>query len=228
MATYVMDKAYEVEASGGVGAGVAVKNGSFAGGCDLPSGANDGPVLGVTVHSAAQGRSVSVRKLGIASIVAASAVSAGEKVCVADALGRIKAAGRASAVSGVVGSNNAIRWTAKETGSNGNGIGVDIVVAGTDTSLSVSVSGNTVTINSATDGSGAAITTATQAIAAVAANAAASKLVSGADESTSNGSGAVADETVTLSGGESGDRAFGIAEETAVSQGDIIDVFLTL
>ena len=94
--------------------------------------------------------------------------------------------------------------------------------------VSIAVEGNTVTINSATDGGGSATTTAAQAISAVSSDANASQLISGANKGTSDGSGVVADETATLSGGELGDFSFGIAEEAASSAGDIIDVFLTI
>jgi len=228
MPSYVLDKAYRVAATAGVSACLAVVKGSNDGECDLPSGANARAVLGATVHSAEKDQSVAVRKLGIASLVAAGAIPSGDEVCVADAQGRIKAAARAAADTGVVGNNNAITWTAKKAGSCGNNIIVDIVVSGNSTPLSISVSGNKITINSATDSGGNATTTATQAIAAVAANANASKLVSGANKGASNGSGPVADETATLSGGELGDHAFGIAEESASAQGDVIDVFLKL
>lgn len=228
MASYVLDKAYKVAATDGVGAHLLVAPGSTAGECDLPAGANDGPILGATVHSAQKDQSVAVRKLGIASITAAGTINVGDQVCAADDQGRIKSAAKASADTGVEGNNNAVTWTARKPGSQGNNIQVDVVVSGTGTSLSIAVSGNKVTINSATDGGGSATTTAAQAISAVADDANASQLIEGADKGSSDGSGAVADETVTLSGGELGDRAFGIAEQAASAQGDIIDVFLTI
>jgi len=228
MASYVLDKAYRVAASGGVGSNLAVVQGASEGECDLPSGANEASVLGATVHSAEKDQNVAVRKLGIASLTAAGAVNAGEKVCIADSQGRIKAAGHASADTGVEGNDNAIAWTAINPGSGGNAVVVDIVVQGNNTSLSIETSGNKVTINSATDGGGSATTTAAQAISAAASDTAASKLVSGTNKGTSDGSGVVADETAQISGGEEGDNAFGIAEETATAQGDIIDVFLTI
>jgi len=228
MAMYVLDKAYKVATSGGVGANRVVVQGAADGECDLPASANVFGVLGVTVHSANLGQSVAVRKLGIASIVAAGAIAAGSEVCAADTQGRIKSAAKASVVTGVVGNNNAIRWTALKAGSGGNNIIVDIVVSGNNTPFSVAVSGNKVTINSATDGSGNATTTAAQAKAGVAADANASKLIAGANEGASSGSGVVADETLTLSGGELGNGILGISEQSASAANDIIDVFLTL
>jgi len=228
MASYVLDKAYKATGINGVNANCVVVQAAVSGECDLPQGANQGQILGVTVHSAEKDQGVAVRKLGIASVTCAGAISAGDAVCAADNQGRIKSAGKATEDTGVEGNNNAITWNAKKPGSNGNTIVVDIVVSGTDTSLSIEVSGNTVTINSATNGGGSATTTAAQAIAAVAADANASLIVSGANKGASNGSGVVADETVTLCGGELGDHAFGFAEESATSAGDIIDVFLSI
>ncbi len=228
MPNYLFDKAYKIETEAGISANVVVVAGDEEGGCKLPSGANAGKILGVSNYSGDKDHYISVRKAGIASVRAASAVAAGDPVCVADSAGRIKKAANASGVTGVVGNNNAIRWTAKACGISGNTITVDIVAAGNNTALSVSVSGNTITINSATDGEGAAVTTATQAIAAVAANTYAAKLVEGENESTSAGSGAVADENLILSGGELGSNILGYAEEEANDEGDIIDVFLFL
>lgn len=227
MPNYVFDKAYKIETTGGVSANVIVVHGSNDAGCKIPTAANEGKVLGVTTQSAAQDHFVPVRKNGIASVIAASSINKGDAVSIADNQGRIKTAAKASGVSGVIGNNNAIRWTASLPGISANGIVVDIVIAGNNTALSVSVSGNTITINSATNGSGEATTTASQAIAAVANNANASKLISGANESTSSGTGVIADETVLLSGGELGTNIIGYAEESASAQGDIIDVFLT-
>ncbi|MBN1899816.1 hypothetical protein JW926_00655 [Candidatus Sumerlaeota bacterium] len=228
MASYVLDKAYRVTDSGGVIANRAVVQGVQPGECKLPTAANEGAILGATVHGASQDQSVAVRKLGIASLTAAGAVSAGDAVCIADNQGRIKAAAKAKAETGVEGNNNAITWTAKKCGGSGNALIVDIVVSGNNTPLSIAVAGNTITINSATDGGGIATTTAAQAIAAIAAHANASVLISGANKGTSSGAGVLADETASFSGGELGDNAFGFAEESASASGDIIDVFLSL
>lgn len=226
MSTSVLDKAFKITSSGGVGAHRVVVLGASEGECVLPDAANALGVLGVTTHSAAQDHHVSVRRLGIASAIAAGAIPLGSPVCAADSAGRIKSAAKASGVSGSVGSNNAIRWTALRPGIIGNNIIVDIIVSGNNTALSVSVSGNTIAIHSATDGSGNATTTAAQARAAAAAHSSASKIISSANEGESDGSGVIADETVTLSGGELGEGAFGIAEQAAAAAGDIINIFL--
>lgn len=228
MANQILDKAYKVEPETGLISNVVVVCGIYSGGCRYPDGANSPRVLGVTTGSGFPNRYVSVRKSGIASIVAAEGIFRGDAVCVADDQGRIKSAAKASGTTGVIGNNNSIKWTAKNPGSGGNNIIIDIVVSGNSTALSVAVTGNTITINSATSEAGAALTTALEAIAAVEEDDAASLLVVGANNGASAGSGAIADQTLHLSGGESGDNIIGYAEESASEEGDIIDVFLTL
>lgn len=226
MPVYVLDTAFEVEEAAGVAAHRVVVRGSQARRCLYPSGSNAGRVLGVTTDSAEANRAVGVRRLGKALVEAAAVIAAGARVCIADNQGRIKAAARATAVTGLVGNQNAIRWTSRAESIAGNGIIVDLVVAGNNTPLSIAVSGNTITVNLATDGAGACTTTASQAIAAIAAHASAGLLVEAAHEAPSLGGGIVADETAPLSGGEGGLHSIGVAEEPAAQAGDLIDVFL--
>ena len=51
MASYILDKAYAITDANGVGAYKVVVNGSNAGEAKLPTGANVGAILGITVHS---------------------------------------------------------------------------------------------------------------------------------------------------------------------------------
>jgi hypothetical protein len=91
MPIYLMDKAYRVGAAAGVSANLVVVQGSVAGECTVPGGANAGAILGVTMHSQSQqGRSVAVRKAGIAECVASTAITAGSPVNIAGASGRVK------------------------------------------------------------------------------------------------------------------------------------------
>lgn len=108
----------------------------------------------------------------------------------------------AELVTGVVGDDNAIHWTSRIPGSNGNDISVAIVVAGNNTALSVAVAAGVITVNSATDGAGAATSTADQVKTAVEADPEADALVTVADEGASDGSGVVAAVAATpLAGG---------------------------
>jgi len=91
-AIYLLDKAYAATDSGGIAAHRVVVASTNAGECKLPTVANGGAIMGVTVHAVpAAGRSVAVRKQGIALVVAAGAISYGVPVNIADTQGRVKA-----------------------------------------------------------------------------------------------------------------------------------------
>lgn len=92
MPSYILDKAYKVTDANGVDANLVVVQGTNAGECALPGAANAGAILGVTVHSQSlQNKNVSVRKAGIASVVAAGAISVGAPVNIAGTSGKVKA-----------------------------------------------------------------------------------------------------------------------------------------
>ena len=81
MANYILDKAYAIDETSGVGAYLAVVQGTNAGQAKLPGAANAGKILGVTVHSQSlQGANVAVRKAGIARVTAAGAITVGAPV----------------------------------------------------------------------------------------------------------------------------------------------------
>lgn len=91
MPIYLMDKTYKISTAGGVAAGRVVVAGSASGECAPPGAANAGAILGVTMHDQlTAGRSVTVRKAGIAEVVAASAISAGAPVNIHGATGKVK------------------------------------------------------------------------------------------------------------------------------------------
>ncbi len=92
MPSYILDKAYKVTDANGVDANLVVVQGTNAGECALPGAANAGAILGVTMHSQSlQNKNVSVRKAGIASVIAAGAISVGAPVNVAGTSGKVKA-----------------------------------------------------------------------------------------------------------------------------------------
>jgi hypothetical protein len=96
MSSYILDKAYAIEDSGGVGAYLAVAQGTAAGTAKLPGAANAGAILGVTVHSQSlQGANVAVRKAGIARVKAAGAIALGAPVNIAGTSGKVKAVNEA-------------------------------------------------------------------------------------------------------------------------------------
>jgi hypothetical protein len=97
MPIYLMDKAYKITGSGGSAANRIVVQGGAAGECTLPGAANAGSILGVTVHSqTTAGRSVAVRKAGIAEVVAGGAIAVGSPVNIAGASGKVKAVSESS------------------------------------------------------------------------------------------------------------------------------------
>jgi hypothetical protein len=92
MSSYILDKAYAIDETSGVGAYLAVVQGTNAGEAKLPGAANAGSILGLTVHSQSlEGANVAVRKAGIAKAVAAGAIDVGAPVNVAGATGKVKA-----------------------------------------------------------------------------------------------------------------------------------------
>jgi hypothetical protein len=92
MSSYILDKAYAIEEANGVGAYVVAVQGTAAGGAKLPTAANAGAILGVTVHSQSlQGANVAVRKAGIARVKAAGEIALGAPVNVAGTSGKVKA-----------------------------------------------------------------------------------------------------------------------------------------
>jgi len=73
-----------------------------------------------------------------------------------------------------------ITYTAVASGTGGNAITVTNVVAGNNTPLTIGVVGNAITVNLATNGGGAATSTAAQVLAAIQGSVAASALVNAA------------------------------------------------
>lgn len=105
--------------------------------------------------------------------------------------------------TGVVANNNAITFTAKNAGTGGNAIKVQLKdPAGNNQALAVSISGDTIVVSLATDGVGAITSTAADVIAAVNAHLLANQLVSAANTGASTGAAVVAAVNATaLAGG---------------------------
>ena len=81
---FFLDKAYKITNDGGVSAGMVVVQGANAGECELPSAANAGAILGVTVDcQSLQNQNVTVRKAGIARVVAAGPIFVGDPINIA-------------------------------------------------------------------------------------------------------------------------------------------------
>ncbi len=99
----------------------------------------------------------------------------------------------AKLVTGIVGSNNAILWTAKVPGAAGETIKVQLLDPSANSQdLAVSVVGNTVVASLKTGSGGVIESTAAQVIAAVNAHLVAKTLVIAANSGASTGAGVVA------------------------------------
>lgn len=109
---------------------------------------------------------------------------------------------KAALTTALAGTNNDLVFTAKNGGPGGNSIRIQYVVAGTSTALSIDAQGFDIIVNVATDGAGAATSTAAQIKTAIDASPDASRLVSVANAAGNDGSGVVAALALTaLSGG---------------------------
>lgn len=230
MSQYVLDRACRVEESAGVARYRAVVFGADADGCQYPDAANADGVVGITTHAQSrEGKSVTVRRLGIAVCEAAAAIAVGDRVVVADNQGRVKRATHANVSTGSAGSNNGIVWTHRQPGPGGNVVGVQIQNAGASQALSVALADNTVRITAATNGGGAITSTAQQIIDAVNADAVASRILRASHLAGSNGTGVAAAVAATpLRGGEAGLNTIGIAQTAAANAGELVDVMLSI
>jgi hypothetical protein len=136
----------------------------------------------------------------------------------------------ATLVTGAVGENNAIKWTAKQAGAAGDNLSVEILNTGKEKSLSVDVDGSKIIVTAATNGTGAGeiTSTAAQIIAAVEKHDTASQLVAVANSGASSGAGVVkAVATTKLAGGADstgGALSVGKALTSAEKAGDFIEV----
>lgn len=133
---------------------------------------------------------------------------------------------RASRTMGAGNSALKIYWATG--GTAGNSKTCSIVVSGNNTALSVVVDTSSVTINSATNGGGAATSTVADIIAALYADSTFRQYWD-ADESTGDGSGTIsAAGSASLSGGTAGETFTSIAEVKGVRgpslQASVIDV----
>jgi hypothetical protein len=120
-------------------------------------------------------------------------------------MGRVAKAGTfATLTTALTGTNNDLTYTARAGGPAGNSVTIAYVVAGLNTALSVTVAGSAITVNVATDGAGAATSTANQVRTAVLASAAAMAVVSNVTLAEAAGTGVVTALAATALTGGSG------------------------
>jgi uncharacterized protein len=100
---------------------------------------------------------------------------------------------KATLLTGVIGTNNALTFTAKLLGTLGNAITVNLrAPTGNNVPLAITVTGRAIDVTLATGAGGTVTTTATQLTTAIAGNVAANALVGVANTGASTGAGIVA------------------------------------
>lgn len=174
------------------------------------------------------------RRPSVVRMAVGAAISQGDPIQ-SDANGKaipLGSAVHAALDTGIVGSNNAITWTARAAGVGGNSATVTLVdPGGTTASLTVDVANNGLDITvSLARASSALTSTAQNVIDAIQANGAANALVTVANKSTSNGTGIVAAVSKTnLAGGtdpEGSGVQNGWAANAAASDAAFVEVEL--
>lgn len=228
MSNYVLDKAYRVEAAEGVTAGRAVVRGTAANACNLPLESNAAGCLGITTHGQPRAdRFVGVRRIGIASAIAAGPIAAGAQVCIADIDGRVAERAFPQFQIGSIGSNNALtfEWLQHELFSAS--MYLTIIQPADAESFDWLFQGGDLRITPTADGGGITMTAA-QLKAAIEADALLSRLLRVTHTGASNGTGIVASASLTATNLAATMNPIGIAETAAGQADDLVDVFLTL
>ena len=146
-----------------------------------------------------------VQRKGFAVLAYTGAPGLGMAKLVANGAGGVKPAPAATLATGVVANNNALTWTAKKAGADGNNISITIIdPAGNNGALSVDVVGRDINVTCATDGASAIASTAAEIKTAIDASAAAD-LVTVANTGASTGAALVVAVAKTdMAGGEDG------------------------
>lgn len=138
----------------------------------------------------------------------------------------------AKLVTGKVADNNAILWTARDGGEDGDDLSIAILNTGKEKALSVDVDGDKIIVTAATNnvGAGEITSTATLVEAAILEHDVASQLVTAVNSGASSGAGVVAAVAETpLAGGSDAEgptAVVGKALTSAAEAGDYIEVDL--
>ncbi|MBI1292285.1 hypothetical protein GC173_13770 [bacterium] len=225
---HVLDKSYVATPEGGIAANVVVvRDPDYARGCTLPSAANQGAVLGITTHSQArQGRSIAVRRLGVAEVIAAGAINVGDRVVVADNQGRVSAAPLPRFSIGSVGANNAVVLEWLVPSDFNPAMTITVENQGGDDAFSWAFENGGIVLRPATT-SEAISQTAASLLAAINGDATLSAFLRASHATGSSGAGLVGTESVACSNPKARLNSFGIAEGSATEAGDRIPVLLT-
>ncbi len=227
MSNYVLDKAFRLVSEEGIAAGRAVVRGQFEGDCTPPARANQGGVLGLTVHAQPRdGRHVAVRRLGIALAEAAGPIAIGSPVCVADDGGRVKQSPRPRYEFGSEGANTAL--IAEWLDSTSYAFPVDVALAEPPgpADFHWTIQSSQLRLLLTRDGGGVT-ETAESLRARVADDPVLSNIISLHHAGESDGSGLLSAETANCENLGEFANPIGIAESAATAPGDLVQVFLT-
>lgn len=228
MSNYVLDKAYRVSAENGIEAGRAVVRGANPEECVLPAAANAANVLGISTHGQPRnGRYIGIRRIGITRAVAAGAIDAGDRVCVADAQGRVKRLELPLFTTGSVGANNALRIEWIDRHSFAANLEIELEEPAEEGPFDWRLEDHKLVLTLAKDGDNITTTAATL-IAAIAGDGLLSSLLRVTHGLGSNGTGILAAATARAVNLSATMNPIGIAEDSATAEGDLVDVFLTL
>lgn len=225
MSNYVLDKAYRITAANGVPAGRVVVRGANAEECTLPAGAGAANVLGIATHSQPRaGRHVAVRRLGIAAAVAAGPIALGSRVRVADNQGRVAQVPNAVYTTG--NGTTALTYEWLDRASFAASHLVELHAPGDESDFTWSITGSGLRLTLASNGAGNVIQTVASLILAVAADPVLSRLIRITKGTGASDSAVLAAATASANNIVSLLNPIGIAEGTATTEGDVIDVLL--
>lgn len=228
MSNYVLDKAYRVSAENGIEAGRAVVRGADPEECTLPAAANAAAVLGISTHGQPRnGRYIGIRRIGITRAVAAGPIAAGERVCVADAQGRVKRLELPLFTTGSAGANNALRLEWTDRASFSANMEIELEAPAEEGPFDWRFEDHKLVLTLAKDGDNIT-TTAAALIAAIGSDGVLSRLLRVTHGSGSNGTGLLGAATARVVNLPATMNPIGIAEDSAATEGDLVDVFLTL
>jgi len=228
MSQYVLDRAYQVEQSGGVARYRVVASTQTQDGCAYPVHSNAGGAIGITTHGQSiQGKSVSVRRIGIAPCEANAPIPLGAHVVASGSDGKVAAAVLPFAEYSTPGSSDYIRYTSKLSSTDLPITRVKHVVSSPNQTLGLAVSSSTLLVTPATDGSGDVASTANDIVSAINSDPAISNLVSASTHGAA-GTGLIDDVDAAFQESLGSLNCIGIAQQAATGDGDVIDVYLTL
>jgi hypothetical protein len=199
-------------------------------GTQHPFGVSQYDSAPTTQPASSRERLVEVMRGGIPFVEAAEEIPALSQVSVGAEGKAVLATGEgfASLDKGVQADNNAVTFTANDSGTDGNDLTVALIDPGVkEKPLEVDVDGTDIIIQLETDAENKLATSGTELIAAILEDDTASQLITASNKGTSSGAGTmVAFAEAALTGGTAGGEANPVGEALteAAEAGDYIEV----